>query len=133
MANTTRTFDVAFQFGQGLLDEYKNQSEKEKEINVELTKFSDVGDFKDGVTSLWAIEISFYTGIVAPLYKLLQTMVPDLADFKLQMEDNKRQWRNTVKNRFKKKKKQKLNIYIYIIYCNVNLICFRIIYNLVVM
>lgn len=104
MANTTRTFDVAFQFGQGLLDEYKNQSEKEKEINVELTKFSDVGDFKDGVTSLWAIEISFYTGIVAPMYKLLQTMVPDLVDFKLQMEDNKRQWEEYGKKQIQKEK-----------------------------
>ncbi|OHT17624.1 3'5'-cyclic nucleotide phosphodiesterase family protein [Tritrichomonas foetus] len=87
VANTTRPFDVALFFGKALLEEYQNQTDQEKEVNVELTKFGDT----DGMP-LWEIEIAFYTGIVSPMLKLLSRMTPDLNDFNIQMEDNKMQW-----------------------------------------
>ena len=86
-ANTTRTFDVAQHFANGLLEEFRLQSEQEKEINVELTKFGDSNEMP-----LWDIEISFYTGIVSPTLKLLSRMTPDLNDFHIQLEDNQKQW-----------------------------------------
>lgn len=105
VANTTRTFDVAFHFAEGLLIEYKNQSEKEKEINVELTKFCDDESLSgNNELRLWSIEVAFYTGIVAPMLKLLSTMVPDLSDFRLQMEDNKRQWEEYGQKQIQKEK-----------------------------
>lgn len=87
-ANATRPFDLAFEFAQGLLNEYKNQSEKEKEINIELTRFGDEND----ESSLWSIETAFYVGIVSPTFQLLSKMFPNLHDFKIQMEDNRNQW-----------------------------------------
>ena len=86
-ANTTRPFECAKHFGLGLELEYKNQSEKERQVNVEITKFGD----EDGMP-IWDIEMSFYSGIVDPTLDELAKFCPDLKDFQVQMADNMKQW-----------------------------------------
>jgi hypothetical protein len=38
------------------------------------------------------IEIEFYAGIALPLLKHLASVVPELSDLTVQMEDNRKQW-----------------------------------------
>lgn len=86
-ANTTRPFECAKHFGLGLELEYKNQAEKERAVNVEITKFGD----EDGMP-IWDIETSFYTGIVNPTLDELAKFAPELKDLQVQMHDNVKQW-----------------------------------------
>ncbi|OHT04912.1 hypothetical protein TRFO_27536 [Tritrichomonas foetus] len=90
VGNCTRPFDVASLMAKRLQDEYKIQAAREAKLKVEISGMGEINSDKSG--NIAELEISFYTAIVLPLLKTLGTTVPELSDFAIQMEDNKKQW-----------------------------------------
>lgn len=88
VGNCTRPFDVAFSMAKKLQDEYMIQAEKEKVLKLDKNENGNYmmkGNLAD-------LEINFYDTIACPLLKILGDVVPELSDFAIQMEDNKKQW-----------------------------------------
>ena len=89
-ANTTRPFDVAKPMAEHLLDEYLAQGLREEELGIPVTGLAEAVHRHQ--QSLPKIEVEFMTTLVLPMLKALGRVLPDLSDFAVQMNDNKRQW-----------------------------------------
>ena len=90
VGNTTRPFDVVKPMAQQLLEEYLAQGAQEESLGLPETGLSEA--VHKHHQSLRTIEVEFMTTIVLPILKTLGRVIPDLADFAVQMEDNRRQW-----------------------------------------
>lgn len=90
VGNCTRPFFVVQEMAERLVKEYTVQGLKEKEMNVPV---SGIGETQsDKSDNIGDVEITFYSIIVLPLLKIMGSIVPELSDFAIQMEDNKKQW-----------------------------------------
>lgn len=86
VGNCTRPFDVALLMA-------KKWNEEEKKLNENTN---------DSSNDLAELEINFDNAIVLPLLKILGSTVNELSDFAIQMEDNKKQWNEILKENSKK-------------------------------
>lgn len=96
VANCTRPFDVTYQMAANLQKEYEKQAEIEQKMKVSPSSINEF-DLNTSM-KLAEIEISFDNAIVLPLLKLLESIIPELSDYSIQMEDNKRQWEEKLKS-----------------------------------
>jgi hypothetical protein len=92
IANTTRPFDIAKLMAENLIKEIMAEGERQKELGVAM------GSIADSLIShrqnIADVELEFYAGIAMPLLKHLSSVVPELSDCVVQMEDNRKQWEN---------------------------------------
>lgn len=88
IGNCTRPFDVSVHMAKKLQEEYLIQAERERKLNVK----SDENNCLDMSGNIADVEIKFCNDIANPLLTTLGTIVPELTDFAIQMEDNKKQW-----------------------------------------
>ena len=89
LVNTTRVFQESQKAVNGLLEELNIQNEKEKELNISVTKFYGQNEKRTNINDC---EAAFIEEVAIPLYKQLAEAIPELADLTVQIEDNKRQW-----------------------------------------
>ena len=89
LVNTTRVFQESQKAVNGIIEELNIQNEKEKELNIPITKFYGQNDNRTHINECEAL---FIEEIALPLYKHLSEAIPELSDLSVQIEDNKRQW-----------------------------------------
>ena len=89
LVNTTRVFLESQKAVNGIIEELNIQNEKEKELNIPITKFYGQNDTRTHINECKAL---FIEEIALPLYKHLSEAIPELSDLSVQIEDNKRQW-----------------------------------------
>ena len=89
-ANCTRPFHVAKSMAENIVKEYEAQGRLEEELELQLSGISEAVIMRK--QSVADIELEFLTAVVSPLLKQLGGVIPELADWAIQMEDNKKQW-----------------------------------------
>jgi hypothetical protein len=89
-ANTTRPFDVAKTMAENWLKEVVMEGKRQKELGVVMGTIAEEIDMHR--PNIADVEIDFYAAIAAPLPKQLSAVIPELSDFVVQMEDNRKLW-----------------------------------------
>jgi hypothetical protein len=90
IANTTRPFDVAKLMGENLMKEVLEEGRRQHELGVVVGPIAEV--LEAHRQTIADVEIEFYVGIAFPLLKHLSSVIPELSDLAVQMEDNRKQW-----------------------------------------
>jgi hypothetical protein len=90
IGNTTRPFDVAKAMAENLISEVLEEGRRQKQLGVVVGPIAEV--LEAHRQNIADVEIEFYAGVALPLLKHLASVVPELSDLAVQMEDNRKQW-----------------------------------------